>query len=108
VAAVLVTVATSRLEIAWVVGGSMEPSIAPGDLVVASPEARVRPGDVVLFSSEGDLVVHRVVSMRRRRELRTRGDANGVADAAPVRPEDVLGRVILVLPTARLVGWALP
>lgn len=71
-----------------VLTGSMRPGIQPGDVVLVSPEAlsAVRPGQVIDFQPPGEggaSVVHRVVSVTRGPAgtvIRTKGDANDVAD----------------------------
>lgn len=72
-----------------VLTGSMRPGIQPGDLVVVVPEptSAVRAGQVLDFHPPGEggaSVTHRVVSVSRSRRgtfIRTKGDANNVADA---------------------------
>jgi len=92
---------------AVVAGRSMEPALVPGDVCFASPWLGSRPGDVALFASgPGRPVLHRVVAVGSRGELRTRGDANRVPDPTPVVAADVRGRVVVVLPLGRaLRGW---
>lgn len=92
---------------AVVAGRSMEPALVPGDVCLASPWARPRPGDVVLFGApRGRPVLHRVVAVGVRGELRTRGDANKTPDPSPVSAAQVRGRVVAVLPLGRaLRGW---
>jgi len=48
-------------------GGSMLPSIWPGDILDIGRvhAAELSPGDIVVFAREQRLVVHRVVGMRR-------------------------------------------
>jgi len=92
---------------AIVAGRSMEPALVPGDVCVASPWAEPRPGDVVLYSVRSKRpVLHRVVAVGVRGELRTRGDANVSPDRDLVTSADVRGRVVAVLPLGRaLRGW---
>lgn len=87
-------------------GYSMKPTLVAGDLVIiqpVTPEA-VRTGDIIQFRLPGGSVVHRVVEIRRengRLTFITQGDNNNVRDD-PVTPEQVQGRVVLVIPK---VGW---
>jgi len=76
-----------------VFGLSMWPALRPGDVlhVQAVPPADLAPGDVILFVRHGALFAHRLVG-RRRRLLRTRGDAHWRCDPF-LRPSQVLGRV---------------
>ncbi len=109
-ALVVAAVAVPRLAGATpytVLTGSMTPELPPGTLVVVRPvdAADLRVGDVVTYqlrSGEPDVVTHRVVgvgwSAAGERVLTTRGDANPVADAAPVRAVQVRGEVWYSLP----------
>lgn len=89
----------------YVEGGSMEPALFPGDVVVYRRNAPhpVR-GELVLFEHDGGLVVHRVAGIDREGDLRTCGDANDSLDAEPVTPEDVRGIVVVVVPTGRMMA----
>ncbi|RNL12097.1 signal peptidase I [Parvibacter caecicola] len=88
-----------------IVSGSMEPAIPTGSMVWvdATPAAQLKPGDVCAFDGAGQVVVHRVAEVGADGRLRTKGDANDAADAAPVSPECVRGKVALHLP---LLGQA--
>ncbi len=69
-----------------VTGGSMEPSIAKGSLVLVQPvsPSEVRVGDVVTFQQYGQTTTHRVIAIGRTSQgqptFTTRGDANATAD----------------------------
>jgi signal peptidase I len=89
-----------------VLTGSMEPVIAPGDVViderVAPTEARV--GDVVTFRDPEDqsrLITHRVRSIRRAGAhlwFVTQGDANNTTERWRIAAEGELGRVAYSVP----------
>lgn len=90
---------------------SMEPGLPPGTLLVVRPVGAdaLHVGDVVTYqlaSGKPDVVTHRIVRVEASsdgtRRYITRGDANAVADAAPVRAEQVRGRVWYAVPA---VGW---
>lgn len=94
-----------------ILGGSMEPAIPLGSLVVVQPRefGDVRVGDVVTFqleSGEAAVVTHRVVGEGRasdgERVLVTRGDANDTADLEPVREPQMRGVLVYSIP---LLGW---
>jgi signal peptidase len=84
-----------------VLSGSMEPAISPGDVVFAyeTDPAAISEGDVITFRrGSGEIpVTHRVVEVLdvsgEETAFRTRGDANGNPDAAPVSASNVIGRV---------------
>jgi signal peptidase len=87
-------------------GGSMEPAIPLGSLVILEPVGPVnlRVGDVVSFqATNGTIVTHRVTrlaSLGQTPYFGTKGDAN--ADPDPVITPDsaIIGRVTLTLPGA--------
>ena len=79
-----------------VISGSMEPTYRVGDLIYVkkvSP-ADIQVGDPVTFILNEDLVVatHRVVDIDRDNQcLYTKGDANEIADHAPVHFNNIIG-----------------
>ena len=89
-----------------VLTGSMQPAFAPGDVVLSerTPPLSVRPGDVVTFhdpSRDGELVTHRVESMRHagsRVAFVTKGDANDVSERWSVSADGHIGRAVLGVP----------
>ncbi len=88
-------------------GGSMEPGIPIGAVVIASPVAAddLAVGDVVsLQVGEGrSIFTHRIVRLVDREDglwLETKGDANGDPDPSIIPAGDVIGRVTVILPYA--------
>lgn len=81
-----------------VLTGSMQPTYAPGDMVVATPQEQYAIGDVVVFqpvSGDPTLVTHRVVAVRASADgaqYVTRGDAN-TRDDDPIVAAQVMGKV---------------
>ena len=118
-AALLAAVVVPRLSGATpytVLTGSMRPDLPPGTLVVVRPvdPGSLRIGDVITYqreSGKSSVVTHRVVSVGVQadgdRVLQTQGDANDVADEAPVREVQVRGRVWYSVPHLGRVGTAL-
>lgn len=113
VAALLIVVpkATGSVPLT-VLTASMEPRLPPGTLLVVRPvaPADIRIGEVVTYqiaSGRPEVVSHRVVAITTAsdgaRRFTFRGDANAASDAAPVRPEQIRGRLWYSVP---LVGWA--
>jgi signal peptidase I len=89
-----------------VLSGSMEPTLAAGDVVVVK---RVGPdevgvGDVVTYRAPGgELVTHRVRSVRRRGarfELVTKGDANNASERWTLERDGELSRSLYRVPLA--------
>ena len=95
-----------------VTGGSMEPSIHKGSLVLVQPvsPSEVKLGDVITFQQYGQTTTHRVISIGRSSTglmFKTQGDANVVAD-----PEDKffagqVGIVRLSVPVAGAIAGAM-
>src|SRR5688500_11997523 len=87
-----------------ITSGSMSPAIEPGDIVLAKPlKGRgIEPGSVILFQSPTGAVTHRVVSIDRDGNYRTKGDSNAGVDSTPVSPAQVLGEARAVIPHAGL------
>lgn len=74
-------------------GGSMEPSISNGDLVLLKPAGEIREGDVVVYRN----ICHRVLSVGEE-TLTTKGDANPDPDPWVVPRNAVVGKVDRVIP----------
>jgi phage repressor protein C with HTH and peptisase S24 domain len=81
----------------------MHPALHHGDLVVVERGHRASIGDIALVEEPGrSAVLHRVVVLTRT-EVRTKGDANPIADLRAYRRSSVAGRVALVVPVGRWV-----
>ncbi|MFW6774933.1 signal peptidase I [Nocardioides sp. CPCC 205120] len=115
----LVAIATLPLLWSWsshvVRTGSMEPTISPGDVVVAQPFSdaeEVPVGRILIFRNPArpdheQLLVHRVVDDRGDGTWTTRGDANPGNDATPVTRDDLRSRAVLLVPfVGRPYVWA--
>jgi signal peptidase I len=96
IAAALLTGAITLVRVA---GGSMSPTLWPGDLCLVVPCDRPTPRQVVLFTPPGHegLVLHRVKAASAK-GLVTQGDANQLADRETVPLDAVAGRVTWTLP----------
>lgn len=83
--------------------GSMTPAYPVDSLIIVKevePES-IQPGDVITFMAGANeiAVTHRVVSTDPvKRTFTTRGDANGVDDAAPVLWKNTVGKVVFGIP----------
>jgi len=87
--------------------GSMRPSLPPGTLVVVKPKPvdELQVGDVVTYqlkSGEATVVTHRITqigtNLKGEVSFTTKGDANNVVDANPVRPEQIRGELLYAVP----------
>lgn len=95
-----------------VLTGSMEPTYAPGDVVVSVPQEDYQVGDVVSFqpvSNDPTLVTHRIVGVQMGGPegpvYVTRGDANG-ADDDPIEEAQIMGEVVYSVPYVGYVAVA--
>jgi len=96
-----------------VLTGSMTPSYPAGTLVIVKPTdvQQIRLGDVVTYqiaSNQPAVVTHRVIQIVEpttadgTRSFITKGDANSLPDAKPVKPVQVRGVVWYAVP---YIGW---
>jgi signal peptidase I len=82
-------------------GKSMHPTIKDGETVTIEPveTSDVKRGDIILYRRGLSVIAHRVEAIRRRHGsvalFFLRGDASDSSDQ-PVRPEQVLGKVVSV------------
>jgi signal peptidase len=85
-----------------VTSGSMRPGYAVGDaLVVRTGAQPPGPGTVIVFQGAGELVAHRVVTVRTvsgERWYATKGDANADPDPDAVPADRVYGTVVWHVP----------
>ena len=79
----------------------MEPECPVGSMVYVKSVnfSDIEVGDVISFRlNDGTMVTHRVDAINDDGTLRTKGDANDVADASPVSESQVFGEVKGKLP----------
>lgn len=91
--------------------GSMEPVIYPGDMIFVEKITKeeeftqLKEGDVIQFERDNMLISHRIVKIiENNSQIRycTKGDNNTSPDATLVKPEDIKGKVVYIIPK---VGW---
>jgi signal peptidase len=87
-----------------VLSGSMEPAMSPGDAIIVREAApgEISEDDVITFGTGGETpTTHRVIDVVERdgsTAYVTKGDANEDPDTSAVRPEQVVGKVLFVIP----------
>lgn len=90
-----------------VLSGSMKPTIYPGDLVFArkiNPRDVIK-GDIVVANVSSKFYTHRVIDKISSEDgilLRLKGDANEDPDPSYINESQVIGKVVLTLPTRYL------
>ena len=90
--------------------GSMEPTIKTGSVVVVKPEKSYKIGDIITFgpfSKNHPPTTHRIYDIKiagSKTFYITKGDANNAPDQKEISQEDILGKVILIIPWA---GYAI-
>ncbi|OGO78249.1 MAG: signal peptidase I [Clostridiales bacterium GWB2_37_7] len=92
--------------------GSMEPMIKPGDVILVKKITDMeginglKVGDVMQFRRGSILITHRIIEIKEKEKegirFRTKGDNNSGPDTELVKPEDVKGTVVYVIPK---IGW---
>lgn len=82
--------------------GSMEPSIMTGDVVVIQSRGTYFINDVVTFRTGNNdrIVTHRIVAVdpAQANRYETKGDANRSGDEDSISDEQIIGKVVLVIP----------
>lgn len=89
-----------------IISPSMEPNINVYDVVLVKKTDinKLRKGDVITFYSTnnyfGDTpITHRIVNIDDRTSITVKGDHNEKADNEKVIPKNIIGKVILVIPS---------
>lgn len=83
---------------AVVVSGSMEPEIGVGDFIVTAARSEYEVGDIVTYiGPDGVSTTHRIVAKFGQQYV-VQGDANNAPDTFRPSAEDIVGKVVLVLP----------
>lgn len=82
---------------AVVVSGSMSGAIEVNDMIFTKACDDYAVGDIIMFVSGKSAVTHRIVE-RTEDGFITKGDANNTPDAQIVTVENIVGKVIFVVP----------
>lgn len=77
--------------------GSMEPTIKTGSLIISKQQPSYQPNDIITFQSKNSTITHRLIEIKEDQYF-TKGDANDAPDFQPIKPDLILGKVILKLP----------
>lgn len=88
--------------------GSMIPMIQPGDVILVDKKVdplNLSKGNVIQFRRDDILISHRIIDVAEKKgtkSYKTQGDNNSRPDDQLVKPEDVKGVVVKVIPK---IGW---
>lgn len=82
---------------AVVISGSMSGSIEVNDLIITHTEKDYKTGDIITFKNNSSLVTHRIIEVNEN-GFRTKGDSNNTEDENEVTKEQIVGKVVLVVP----------
>lgn len=101
--AVLILPGFLNIHVETVTSGSMEPAIRTGAAIYVRRAAfeEIREGDVITYiiDEKNTKVTHRVTAVDSgRRSFQTKGDANEFADSREVAMQNVVGKVVAVIP----------
>ncbi len=82
--------------------GSMEPTILTGDVIIIQPASNYQQHDVVTFYNQDNrIVTHRITTADQSSDsiqYHTKGDANRSTDQDSIQKEQILGKVIFIVP----------
>ncbi len=82
---------------AIVATGSMSGSIKPDDLIITRKRDRYEIGDIITYYGKTSTVTHRITNITADGFI-TKGDANNAPDPVAVKPADIVGKVVLIVP----------
>ena len=86
-----------------VLGGSMEPAIKMGSIVIVKPAEDYKIGDIITFQRRGEaeMTTHRIMDIRvegGKPVYTTQGDANNAPDMREVKENEVIGKALFSIP----------
>ncbi len=82
---------------AVIISGSMEPAININDYILTLRQKSYSEGDIIAYRQGHSAVTHRIVEVGENGYI-TKGDANNTTDREPVLKENIVGKVVLVIP----------
>lgn len=88
---------------------SMDPVLHVGDIVVVFKTDSYSAGDIALYRNyQGTIIIHRVINETLAGSYIMKGDANAHEDIYRPRPEDMLGKAVVVIPYVGVYRLLLP
>lgn len=80
-----------------IISGSMEPKIQIGDMIIIKKSNTYEVNDIVTYREEDYFVTHRIVEIDEN-GITTKGDNNNKVDNDTITNEDIVGKVVLIIP----------
>ncbi len=85
-----------------IISGSMSGTIEINDMIFTFKQKEYNVGDIVTFKHGKSLTTHRIVGEADGGFI-TKGDANNTEDKDVLRQEDIVGKVVFVIPKIGVV-----
>lgn len=83
-----------------VMSGSMEPLLPVGSLVFTNTNIKVsEPGDIIVYKLNDNMICHRIAQKTSEGYI-TKGDANDTNDIQIVTANQIIGKVVCMIPFA--------
>lgn len=79
----------------------MEPTIMTGDIIVIKSERTYNINDTITFKANNRTITHRIIQVQDQTDstlYTTKGDANRTEDEGSISLEQIIGKVIFILP----------
>lgn len=83
-----------------ITSNSMQPYLSEDDVIIVKKTKNIKPGDVITFSMDNSDIptTHRVEKINEEGKYVTKGDKNTEIDEKIVSNEDIIGKVVLIIP----------
>lgn len=80
-----------------VVSNSMSPTFSSGAVLLVHHQEHYLPNDIVSYKKGESVVTHRITSLHED-ETSLKGDANSSEDLETIESEQIIGKVVLIIP----------
>lgn len=80
----------------------MEPSFQIGDLIIVKSQNNYQINDVITYKNNDKIVTHRITKISNN-IFQTKGDANRIDDFSHINSNEIIGKVIQVIPKVGLL-----
>lgn len=87
-----------QIQLLVVTSNSMQPTFGVGDVLLAKGQEHYALQDIVSFKADTFIATHRIVAIKNGVGFETQGDANAVADLRVITKENIIGKIIGIIP----------